>query len=327
MTTVLAKPAPWRSNLLGCAVSVLVFAAAGGYLYFHRHDLQALDAIRASELMAIGAAVFAFFLATGATFYLFLLTVSIRLAPLEWIGLTFLTNFANYLLPTRPGAAIKALYLNKVSGLPFARFSAVLAAQGLTSFFTAGLSGLLLLAFFSGRPGAAPPALVATCLVTVAAAGVPFALRLRSPRSSSKLAAFVREAFDGFALIKEQRAALLAAAGSVLVQYLLSGVLYVLVYRALGSPIDFSVALLIGVFSSLSNSFTITPNNLGVQEVIIAYLYSLTGLDFAAGLLGAGLTRATHLALTFGVTPVLTVLLLRRKGLGLDTIWPLNRKE
>jgi uncharacterized membrane protein YbhN (UPF0104 family) len=316
-----------RQSLIGYGLSLILVAVGVAYVYLHRHDLDALGRVRISDVVSLSLVVLGFFLATGATFYLFLSTASLRLAPMEWITLTFLTNFVNYLLPTRPGAVVKALYLKKAKGFPLARFSAVAAAQGLVSLFTAGLGGLLLLGFFSSRPGGAPLPLVGICVLTVAASGLPFMLRWRPSRPGGRLARFLEEALAGFQLIKDRKGGLLAAGLSVFAQYLLSALMFVLAYRALGSPISFSVALLVGIFLSLSNFFTITPNNLGIQELVIAYLYSLTGMDFAGGLLGAGLIRVVHVALTFTVTPVLTVLFLRRQGLGLDAIWPSGKRE
>ena len=85
---------------------------------------------------------------------------------------------------------------------------------------------------------------------------------------------------------------------------------------------DLLTALLLGVFASISNFFTITPNNVGVQEIVMAYLYTITGLDFTNGLLGAGLIRAVHIALTFGLTPIFTYLMLKSANLSLSAILP-----
>ena len=50
-------------------------------------------------------------------------------------------------------------------------------------------------------------------------------------------------------------------------------------------------ALVLGVFTSMSNFFTLTPNNLLVQEAVVAYLFTVVGYDFSTGLVGAGLAR------------------------------------
>ena len=79
-------------------------------------------------------------------------------------------------------------------------------------------------------------------------------------------------------------------------------------------------ALVIGVFASMANLFTITPNNLGVQEAVIAYLLAVTGFDFTTGVIGAGLIRVIHMIITFVFTPVFTHYLLKSANLSLGKI-------
>lgn len=38
----------------------------------------------------------------------------------------------------------------------------------------------------------------------------------------------------------------------------------------------------------------------------MAYLYSMSGMDFSKGMLGSGLIRAVHVVLTFALTPIFT---------------------
>ena len=93
-------------------------------------------------------------------------------------------------------------------------------------------------------------------------------------------------------------------------------------YRAIGQEISVLAAVVVAVFGTLANFFTLTPNNIGVQELLMAYLYSLFGVDFTAGILGASLMRAVHLALTFTVGPILGHWMLRRSTLTFSSLKP-----
>ena len=92
------------------------------------------------------------------------------------------------------------------------------------------------------------------------------------------------------------------------------------VFRSLGVPIGFLSALVIGVFTAIANFFTITPNNLGIQEAVIAYLLSVTGFDFATGVIGAGLSRVIHMIITFSLAPLFMHTLFKSENLKLTGI-------
>lgn len=301
---------------------VVVLALGSVFIYLNRGQLTALSSLRLVDVLGVAGVLFVFFVATGFTFYLLVGLVSVRLSLIEWLGLTFLTNFGNYLGPARPGAAIKAVYLKGQKRLPYARFSAVLAANGFLIFLVSGVVGLILLGLLWLQTGLLPPELMLVCIGLIVASTLPFVLRLPSIQRQGRVWQILNSAVVGFGVIKSKRRELLAVCGSVLLQYLLSACLMVVAYRALGQNISLTAALIIGVFTSISNFFTITPNNLGIQEIVMAYLYSVTGMDFASGLIGAGLIRAVHIAMTFGLTPVFTHLMLRSSNLSLSAILP-----
>ena len=54
-----------------------------------------------------------------------------------------------------------------------------------------------------------------------------------------------------------------------------------------------------------------------VQEVVIAYVYTVTGMDFDDGLIGAGLLRAVHVVLSGLLAPPALFLLMRTQDLSL----------
>jgi len=118
-------------------------------------------------------------------------------------------------------------------------------------------------------------------------------------------------ALEGFREIRAQRAGMAKVGALVLLQYLLAAWVNWIAYRSLGVELSFLAALTIGVFTSIANFFTLTPNNLGLQEVVMAYLCTVAGTSFASGLLGAGLMRAAHILVAFTLAPVFTWILWR----------------
>jgi uncharacterized membrane protein YbhN (UPF0104 family) len=300
--------------------TVLVLGAI--YVYFEREELSPLFSLSCLDVFLLAVPILVFFILTGYTFSLLLSLLSIKLTMVELIGLTFLTNFCNYLAPTSPGAAIKAIYLKGQKGLSYSSFSAILAANSFLIFFMSGATGLILILFLWLQTNLAPHSLIAISALLLAFSLLPFVFRFRTIHYQGRVWAIINNALVGFQTIKSQKTKLVAIGVSILAQYFLSAWVLVLAYHSLGQPISFTLALIIGVFASISNFFTLTPNNLGIQEMVMAYLYSISGMSFSDGLMGAVLIRALHIILTFALSPVFIYFLLRSSSLSLGDILP-----
>jgi len=306
-------------------VSLLLVLLAAWYFHRHRDQLEPLRRLQWGYIAAALALMATLVSTTSLTFLLLVRLVGVRLRPFEAIALTFLANLANYLGPTRPGAAIKAMYLKGRDGLPYARFAAILAANGLLVLLVSGAMALVSLAFVMDardpRTWILGGIALALVLIPMAAYFAGFRAIPRRGRVWDRLSC----AATGFEAMKARKAALGACAGSIILQYLVAAAMTSLMYRALGLRIAIPVALLVASFTTISNFFTITPNNFGIQELVWAYLYSVTGQEFSHGLLAAGVNRGIHLILSFGLGPAFAWLLLRSTRLSLPSLLPWRR--
>ena len=309
-------------TFLSPVLTLLLLALAVVYGLRHREDLAVLHDVEFSEVVALALAHVLFFSLTGLTFALLVESVAVRLRSREWLTLTFLGSFVNYLLPTRPGAAVKAIYLKTHRGVPLARFTSVLAAQGFLLLLTAGGLGTLLLLWLWFEDGLFSWLLWAVCLAALGGAALPLAIRLPVIERQGRLANILKNAIEGFETIRAKRLHLLGVAATIVGQYLLAAIITVMAYGALGHSVPLRAALMVGVFTSISNFFTFTPNNLGVQELVVAYLFTLTGVDFNLALVGAALLRAVHVLVTLLFTPPLTWWLLRSDRLAMRDLLP-----
>lgn len=302
-----------RLALLRGAVAVAAIVGAVVFLMRRRGELAALESVGAGELAALVASVFAFFVVSGWIFAVLVGALSVRLSVREWLGLTIVTNALNYLAPVRPGVVFKAVYL-KGRGLSYARFSAVLAAAFFLSLTFTGLAGLVVIAALALSRGLFSPVLAVACVGLVAASVAPLLIPLGAREGGGRLRSWIGRAVQGFQEIRRQRGKIAAIGAGVTLQHLLSAASCWISFRALGFDLDFLTALCLGILLALSNVAALTPNNIGLQELILAYLYSMTGEGFAAGLLGAGLIRAVHIALAFGLAPYFWRVLHRDRG-------------
>lgn len=301
-------------------VSIAILCICLAYLYLNREQLAILKNVVFVDIFYLITALFLFFALTGYTFNLLINLLGVKLSAMETVGLSILTNFGNYLGPTRPGAAIKAIYLKTEKNFPYSSFTSVLAANTLLVFFMTGSTGLVLLILLKLKKTPIPFLLVSASLGLVFISFAPFIRRVPNIKKIGRISNFVQSSIEGFNIIRIQKKKLLLICGTFIAQFFLSAVIFIIAFKSLGVSISLLSAMIIGVFTSISNFFTITPNNLGIQEAVIAYLFTVTGFDFSTGIICASLVRVVHMVITFTFTPIFAHYLLRSQRLKLGQI-------
>jgi len=298
-------------------LTALIVTVGLSYLYVNRAHLSVLRSIQVKDLALVSFLVWAFFFATGYTFKMLVSILGVKLSLTETLGLSIITNFGNYLGPIRPGAALKAMYLKSAKGLAYAKFTSVLAANLFLAFLMTGTLGAVLLIFLKKKTSHVPIFLLLVCLGLVLGSMLPFVYRIPNVKGDHTIKIVLQSALEGFRTIRSQKLKLFMICLTFLAQFVLAALGCVVAFGSLGAPITLLEGLVIGVFTSVANLFTITPNNLGVQEAVIAYLFTVTGFDFTTGVIGAGLLRVIHMIITFGLTPIFAHRLLGSTGLRL----------
>jgi uncharacterized protein (TIRG00374 family) len=288
------------------------------YIFIHRHSFEQLKRIEFNETVSIIFLTLTFFVATGFTFYLLLRILGVKLDLLEIIGLSFITNFGNYLGPGRAGAAVKAVYLKRTKGVAYASFSAVLAANSFIYFFMTGNVGLIFL-FIAELDGFKYyDLLLSICAGLVVISLLPYIIKIKTLAKRGKWWDTLNNAITGFEKIKSHKISVVGVCFLMVLQLFISAILLSIIYRALDHPISFEAAFAMAIFTFVSNFFTLTPNNIGIQETVMASLYAMLGNSFINGMVGASLLRIIHAFLTFGLTPLFVFVLCRRKKNGLS---------
>ena len=302
-------------RIVQISVSILLLIIGSIYIYYHRDNLQALKGVSTDNLVFLTLVTFSFFCATGLTFKLLVNVLNIKLNWTETVGLSILSNFTNYMIPGRPGAALKAVYLKSTKKLEFSKFTAILAANMFIALFMMGISGMLIIPLTTEIKSNAGLELLLVCMALVVVSVLPFVTKLPQIKLTNRKGKILRSALEGFQLIRSSKKELFLVCFSFILQFILAAVTIKIAYTSLGFPITLTSALIVGVFTAIANLFTITPNNIGIQEIVIGYLVSIVGLDFASGIIGAVLMRVIHIIITFGLTPLFVYLLLKDAGI------------
>ncbi|MCP4903305.1 MAG: flippase-like domain-containing protein [bacterium] len=290
------------------AISILVLAGAA-YVALCWDKLALIAEVDMLELVTLSMSLLVFFVVTGFGFCLVVSTLGVRLSPVEWIGLTFISTMLNYSAPAHPGLFAKAVYLKKKK-LSYSRFSVVMAAKVAISALSSGILGLLVLLLMWRMDGVSSPLLVLLCSALVLLAAMPLTLPLPRLTYQGKIWKLLKDAAQGLKELRGRRWRTLAFGCIVIVEHFLSAIICMIAFRAFGFELELLSALAIGVFVAIFGLFSLTPNNIGVQEIVMAYLYSVTGMDFTDGLIGGGLIRAVHMLLAFVMAPIFAHLLL-----------------
>ncbi len=289
-------------------ITIVILLLAIWFVSKNLEEFSSLKNISSTDVFGISVVILVFFAATGLTFSLLVNLVDTHLSKLEIVALSFLTNMVNYLAPLRPGAAVKAMYLKSAKGLNYSRFSSVFAANVFLVLATTSCAGLILLGLNWYVYHFLPWELLAVSLALFLLSISPFAVKNFSwikLKGEGKFAGTINNAVIGFEKIRDQRTGVLLVCSSIVFQFLVSGLIMVLVYGSIGIDLTYQMALMLGVFTALANLITITPNNVGVQEAVMGYLVMIMGQDFNQGVVGASILRAIHLALTFSIGSLL----------------------
>ncbi|MFA5060549.1 MAG: lysylphosphatidylglycerol synthase transmembrane domain-containing protein [Candidatus Omnitrophota bacterium] len=297
--------------------SGIVFFISCFYLYENRDQFFLFRSINILNILCLLFLILAFFFVTGYTFRLVVNLLNVELTLAETFGLSILTNFGNYLGPTSPGSIIKAVYLKAVKGLEYSKFTSVFFASAFLGVFMTGIFGVIL--FFSLKIAATKVSMIllAVCWAFVIVAIVPFVLHIPQITSQRRIAQMLKLALEGFDAIRNQKMGLMRIGISYVAQFALSAFIFQSAFYALGISVSYEQALAVGVYTTIVNFVSITPSNLGIQEAMIALIFSVLGQSFSVGVMGAALIRVVHLLITFSLTPIFTYLLFKRKGLSL----------
>jgi len=294
------------------------------YLYLNRTQLAVLKEVHSEDIIILSVLTLLFFYITGYTFKLLVSLMNVNLSIIETLGLSILTNFGNYLGPIRPGAALKAMYLKSSRGLTYTKFTSVLAANTFLALLMTGSTGIILLFLLIKEKVQIPTLLFFICAGLIFVSALPFIYKTPNIKTKGRITELLQSTLEGFAVIRTQQGKLILIGLNFIAQFFVAALINKVAFNSIGISITFLSALTIGVFTSIANLITITPNNLGVQEAVIAYLFTITGFDFSTGIIGAGLARVIHMIITFALTPVFAHYLLKSTNLSLGKL--LNKK-
>jgi len=243
-------------------------------------------------------------------------------APLrfrQWVSLAFASTLANYILPMRAGAALRAGYLKHQCNLPFTRFASAMAAVYIITLLSNAGVGIAVMLWFYARKSVFSPMLfgVFLGLAFVCAALLFFPKKACKIRSERRIWTIVEKIYVGWDMLRACPGLLLRIAGLALI---LTG-LFVLrlhvAFAAVGNPANMAGCLLIATLTAVSMFISITPASLGTREAAILFSGMAAGISPEACLLAGGVDRIVAILVAFVLGTFGSIGLARETGKGL----------
>ena len=292
-----------------CGLILLIWIAI--YILNNKNLFSNIISITPLYLFLLVIAWICIYLITGYRTKIFLRIFNIKTNFKEWFGTTVVSTMSNYLLP-QSGIVARGSYFKIKRQMPLCDFLAVQSAEYFLMFTIKGLLGFCCTFFLPiEHKYRTILALIFSAFVFIGL--LPFLLRKLKINSNSWIMGKIRNVILGIKLISKSYSACIKLILLNMVGSLGYAFWYFLGYRAVGIDISFFDAFVLGLLINIMTVITITPGNLGVQEIAIA-TYSIVGkAGFDGGLAMSLVLRGISAPMSF-----LSGLIFTKKLFGVD---------
>jgi uncharacterized membrane protein YbhN (UPF0104 family) len=274
---------------------IILFATCWGMYWYLTSDRNTLHLLRqiSFDLVVFLMVLRILYMGTYGLFLkISMAKFHVHLSIMEWFGLPFITTMGNQLTPFAGGVLIRALYLKRRHSLPYAAFTTILAANHLVVLWMVGVTGLLTCVLFRDLGSWRWP-LTGFFSILVGIITVIFVLPNFSLPGQGIFIRTFNRIMEGWALIKEDKHLLVFAVIIVFAGIVLNGLSFWLAYHSLDLTVRPQAVVLLSLLPFFLIFISITPGNIGVQEIVIGLLSMLLGGGAGKGLVVALMIRAT----------------------------------
>ena len=298
----------WQKRFLPWVVFVLMLALLGLFIVREKELASAFLRVRPISFALLFLIQCLFNAVSGLVLRELSLFFGVRLNSTEWYGLPAVTTMGNYLTPASGGLVARALYLKQRYGLSYPRFLSLLSSGYLINFLVISVAGIfIVIGGHSHDTQVLPLAFffLAVCTVILFLLHRPVPM----PDGEGRIRQILRDVVSSWPLMKSNPVLLGKLIVLSLVNILLGGSSLWLAFDALGYPIPGLDAILVNLLQAFSLLISITPGNLGVQEIVVSLSSGLLGHGLGAGLLAALLIRVVTVLFILSHGPLFSYLL------------------
>jgi len=276
-------------------LSLLLLAGLGFYVQKNEQSFEKIKFIKFEYILVLISIHALNYYLLGLTHKMPLKKHQIILKFKEWFGLCMVSELFNMLLPAKGGTGIRMLYIKNKKGLSMREFLSMSFAIVLTGFTFLGITGTIYCHFFLNKTH---PVFVIleSIFIALSVSGI---LLIFATEALGKIFKFKRKyspkayLFD----LKLSSAATICWIG----MFFLYPIKIYLSFLAIGLELNFADSFEISLILLAASLFQVLPGNIGVKEVITAYIAKQYGIEFETALLASLIDRAILLLFLFPV--------------------------
>jgi uncharacterized membrane protein YbhN (UPF0104 family) len=264
-----------------------------------------------------GAILISAFLAIMVCNGIFILIVTeafqIRLHSQEWLSLSFASSFANYFLPFKGGAGMRALYMYRLHGFPITEFVSTLSIMYLMHIVVNGILALIGMMLIVANEGPANISLLIFFAVISMFGILVMAIDIKIGTDYQKfpMAQFSR-LLTAWRRVRQNRILVFKLWVLMLALSLATVWQCHAAFEAASISLPWEGVIVYAASKNMAGLVGLTPGSLGIVELISIYLGSVLGYGTADALVVQGLIRAVAVVVLLLVGPVALIYLRRR---------------
>lgn len=312
------------TNWPGRVLSGFVLLVSVAWIYWYAtSNPAAVDAIRdvsVGHLAMLSVLILGIFATNGLFTMTVLAAYDMRISLRESFQLSVATTAANYILPGRYGAGLRAVYLKGRVGFRLVDFLVTLSGLSVISLGVNGLLGICSVALLAATGRPFDPWVASAFFVAVAVAAT-----LIAASTSTRAAARVRfrpiaEALAGWQRLQRKPRLMVTLVAIAVGQTALMLLQTIAAFHAIRVAVPLADALFFTCVKGLALLTTITPGALGVVEWLSVYMAKHLSFSPEQAFAAQGLMRAVTIAAALTIGPIAALFLgtahRRRQALG-----------
>jgi len=288
-------------------------AWAAWYVYSNAESFLPIADVSWLDIVILTAAFLAIMACNGMLILIVSQAFQVQLLVKEWLSLSFAASFANYFLPFKGGAGMRALYMSRVHRLPLAEFVSTLSIMYLMNVIANGLLAVIGMLLIAANDGPVNFSLLTFFALVTSAGILLMVIDININSDSQKF--LLRQLFRFLAAwhrVRRNRLlvcklwALTAVMAAVTVWQCFAA------FEAASVSLSWYGATIYAACKNLATLISLTPGSLGIVELVSIYLGGQLGYGTADALLVQGLIRAVAVGVLSLAGPVALLYLRRR---------------
>jgi uncharacterized membrane protein YbhN (UPF0104 family) len=276
-------------------LSVLLLMGTVYFIQKNANSFERIKNIKLEFLLLLTALHAIDFWLLGCVYKLPLSKHQITLKFREWFGLSIVTELFNMILPARGGTGLRMMYMKDHKSLSIREFFSMSFSVLVIGFTLLGILGLFYCYFWLTRTHIIFD-LLQSIFVALTISG--FILMFLN-EAASKLFKIKRR-YSPKAYLADKRIATLTALGWSGV-FLIYPLRIFLLFHALGVNLHIGDSIEISFILIIVSFFQVVPGNVGIKEIVTAYIGTQYGIELETALLASLIDRALLISFLFPV--------------------------